>query len=410
MAKPLDFLHKNNNQDEWAKRYIGSKMGIEPTVIDATYTNAMDKISMQNQPSSQYSLYNQDRIDDENQQIIDTAIGSATPLKAIGKGLNLILRMKGNRNWWRHVPVRDKKPKFREEKLLTKEELEKISKQNTKIRNTAKAYVKSTLLEAVEKARIPFKYNKKPSYYENLNIDDLRDVLREHYRKSADIKNLPRNLRNILGMQTGGAVFNPESSGYDMQTALAAGLERDAETGHMGSLDPRTGMVLKGRQHESWNPMAQTEMSLGNTIKYDPDKGRYFSVQGGMYESAPADETAHDQMNNLIFENEMKQSQGASPLSFLNQDRIDSQNQELMDAVMSMSVPAAGAISLGKSAFGKLANFPKLKVLNQIPEMLETGKVNWNQFARKGLPKSAQKSFDNIKDLKWLEDLIKRNQ
>ena len=217
-------------------------------------------------------------------------------------------------------------------------------------------------------------------------------------------------LNSLRGYQDGGAVFDPESSGYDMQTALAAGLERDAETGHMGSLDPRTGMVLKGRQHESWNPMAQTEMSLGNTIKYDPDKGRYFSVQGGMYKSAPADETAHDQMNNLIFENEMKQSQGASPLSFLNQDRIDSQNQELMDAVMSMSVPAAGAISLGKSAFGKLANFPKLKVLNQIPEMLETGKVNWNQFARKGLPKSAQKSFDNIKDLKWLEDLIRRNQ
>jgi hypothetical protein len=223
-----------------------------------------------------------------------------------------------------------------------------------------------------------------------------------------------RYVASKMGIQQmqegGGPVFDPESSGYDMQTALASGLERDEETGHMGSLDPRTGMILKGRQHESWNPMAQTEMSLGNTVEYDPNKGRYFSVQGGMYESAPADETAHDQMNNLIFENEMKQSQGASPLSFVNKDRIDSQNQALMDAVMSMSVPAAGALSIGKSAFGKLANFPREKVLSQIPVMKEIGKVNWNQFAKKGMPKSAQKSFDNIKDLGWLEDLIKRNQ
>ena len=204
--------------------------------------------------------------------------------------------------------------------------------------------------------------------------------------------------------------FNPESSGYDMQTALAAGLERDEETGHMGSLDPRTGMVLKGRLHESWNPMAQTEMSLGNTVEYDPDEGRYFSVPGGMYESSPADETAHDQMNNLIFENEMKQSQGASPLSFLNRDRIDSQNQSLMDAVMSMSVPAAGALSMGKSAFGKLADFPKSRVLSQIPVNKEIQKVNWNRMVRDRLPKSADKALQNIKDLSWLEDLIKRNQ
>ena len=29
MPSPLDFLHKNNNQDEWAKRYVGNKMGIQ---------------------------------------------------------------------------------------------------------------------------------------------------------------------------------------------------------------------------------------------------------------------------------------------------------------------------------------------------------------------------------------------
>ena len=29
MPSPLDFLHRNNNQDEWAKRYVASKMGIQ---------------------------------------------------------------------------------------------------------------------------------------------------------------------------------------------------------------------------------------------------------------------------------------------------------------------------------------------------------------------------------------------
>ena len=157
----------------------------------------------------------------------------------------------------------------------------------------------------------------------------------------------------------------------------------------------------KGKYNlEQFNPLGRIRMQQEGGYQYG----------GAVFESAPADETAHDQMNNLIFENEIKQSQGASPLSFLNRDRIDRENQELMDAVMSMSVPAAGALSMGKSAFGKLADFPKSKVLSQIPVMKETGKANWNQFAKKGMPKSAKKSFDNIKALSWLEDLIRRNQ
>ena len=108
----------------------------------------------------------------------------------------------------------------------------------------------------------------------------------------------------ILGyMQPG---FNPEGYGYDMNTAEEAGLERD-EFGHMGSLDPRTGMVLKGRKHESWNPMVQEEMYRGNTVMYNPNEDRYFSIEGGMYEPAVQDETAHSQMDKLMFENELKQ-------------------------------------------------------------------------------------------------------
>ena len=108
----------------------------------------------------------------------------------------------------------------------------------------------------------------------------------------------------ILGyMQPG---FNPEGYGYDINTAEEAGLERD-EFGHMGSLDPRTGMVLKGRKHESWNPMVQEEMYRGNTVMYNPNEDRYFSIEGGMYEPAVQDETAHSQMDKLMFENELKQ-------------------------------------------------------------------------------------------------------
>ena len=157
---------------------------------------------------------------------------------------------------------------------------------------------------------------------------------------------------------------------------------------------------------ESNRELNLDESTVGKGGGYEFSNREYSPV----FESVPADETAHDQMNNLIFENEMKQSQGASPLSFLNRDRIDSQNQALMDAVMSMSVPAAGALSMGKSAFGKLADFPKSRVLSQIPVNKEIQKVNWNRMVRDRLPKSADKALQNIKDLSWLEDLIKRNQ
>ena len=188
----------------------------------------------------------------------------------------------------------------------------------------------------------------------------------------------------------------------------------------MGSLDPRTGMVLKGRGHESWNPMAQTEMSLGNTVEYDPDEGRYFSVPGGMYESAPADETAHDQMNNLIFENEMKQSQGASPLSFLNQDRIDSQNQALMDAVMSSSTPMMGATKIApfsKNVFSMLSKIlEQNKKANLIKELykrkekyLKSGKGGgWSKDEVNTLLKRDKESYKEAGEVLYRNNLLKR--
>lgn len=99
--------------------------------------------------------------------------------------------------------------------------------------------------------------------------------------------------------------FNPFGSGYDMNTALASGLKRDINN-HMGSLDPRTGMVLKGRGHESWNPMVQEEMSLGNTVEYNPEKNRYFSIERGMNEGSVQDKTkVHNNIDDLILQAEL---------------------------------------------------------------------------------------------------------
>ena len=56
--------------------------------------------------------------------------------------------------------------------------------------------------------------------------------------------------------------FDAEGDGYDYDTAnQAGGPEIDTEDNklHWFSLDPRTGMVLKGRQHPAWNRTEETE-------------------------------------------------------------------------------------------------------------------------------------------------------
>jgi len=80
--------------------------------------------------------------------------------------------------------------------------------------------------------------------------------------------------------------FDPEGAGYDYDTATAAGDKPD-ETGHMGSLDPRTGMVLKGRRHSTWDKMVEAEQRRGNQIVKRGN--RYYSVpkERGLPEGTP---------------------------------------------------------------------------------------------------------------------------
>jgi len=69
--------------------------------------------------------------------------------------------------------------------------------------------------------------------------------------------------------------FDPEGDGYDYKTAKAAGLGPD-ETGHWPSRDPKTGKMLKGRKHETWDKAVQADKEQGYVLKQGKD-GSYYS-------------------------------------------------------------------------------------------------------------------------------------
>jgi len=59
--------------------------------------------------------------------------------------------------------------------------------------------------------------------------------------------------------------FDPQGPGFDIETFKESGGIPDP-SGHMGSLDPRTGMVLKGVQHPTFHKTIEAEEKLGNKI------------------------------------------------------------------------------------------------------------------------------------------------
>ena len=116
-------------------------------------------------------------------------------------------------------------------------------------------------------------------YYQKRGIDTLRSDM-----------NMAPSLRIMMEEGTdedryllehhkkGESGFNPEGKGFDMETALMSGSKPNAE-GHWGSLNPKTGRVLKGRQHKTWDLMEEEEHKRGNAIIKKAD-GRYYSVRG----------------------------------------------------------------------------------------------------------------------------------
>jgi len=73
--------------------------------------------------------------------------------------------------------------------------------------------------------------------------------------------------------------FDPEGSGYDLKSALSAGMRKD-KSGHMGSRvpsGPKEGLILKGRKHPTFHKTLEEELRLGNEIIKDKKTGRLFS-------------------------------------------------------------------------------------------------------------------------------------
>lgn len=70
-------------------------------------------------------------------------------------------------------------------------------------------------------------------------------------------------------------LFDPEGDGYDMDTAVKAGLQPD-ETGHWPSREPKTGQILKGRKHKTFHLTVEADEKLGYKMTKGKD-GRYYS-------------------------------------------------------------------------------------------------------------------------------------
>ena len=81
-----------------------------------------------------------------------------------------------------------------------------------------------------------------------------------------------------MGMSNYGqkAVFDPEGSDYDYETAKKYGIKPDAKTKHWQSREPNTGLLLKGRRHKTWDLLEQGEKEAGYEIIKKND-GRYYS-------------------------------------------------------------------------------------------------------------------------------------
>lgn len=71
--------------------------------------------------------------------------------------------------------------------------------------------------------------------------------------------------------------FDPEGSGYDYAGA-GFDVTRDA-LGKMGSRNPRTGQILKGRKHSTYSLTKKEEKKAGYVIDKLFPKGKYYSYK-----------------------------------------------------------------------------------------------------------------------------------
>lgn len=89
--------------------------------------------------------------------------------------------------------------------------------------------------------------------------------------------------------------FDPEGSQYDYKTANKIGGMFSSPDGHYFSRDPESGMILKGRSHDTFDETVEGETQAGNVITQGED-GRYYS-------NPPAPAPAAPSYENLILSN-----------------------------------------------------------------------------------------------------------
>ena len=73
--------------------------------------------------------------------------------------------------------------------------------------------------------------------------------------------------------------FDPEGTGYDYDSATKYGIEPSIQGDkkpHWQSRVPSTGLLLKGKKHETWDLLEQGEREAGYEI-YKQEDGRYYS-------------------------------------------------------------------------------------------------------------------------------------
>ena len=71
-------------------------------------------------------------------------------------------------------------------------------------------------------------------------------------------------------------IFDAEGSGYDYATADKLGYKKDKE-GHLPSRDFKSGMILKGKKHPTFNKAVEADKKLG--YKLIKKNGRYYTVK-----------------------------------------------------------------------------------------------------------------------------------
>ena len=124
----------------------------------------------------------------------------------------------------------------------------------------------------------------------------------------------------------------------------------------------KQGMMHGGEVHSNLKPIPEDNKGLAKLPKKVRNKMGYMQEGGMVFETAMADNTAHSAIDKLIAENEMNQMP-RTPFSFLDRDRIDRENQELMDIAMSASMPMMGAMKIKKFS-------PKImKMMSELSEM-----------------------------------------